>query len=112
MLSMPKSREPRKPQGKVAEAKSKEVADLPSAWASERTAVEYLERQRWGESPACPRCGDTDVYQMRDKSGERSKRWLWRCRGCKVQYTVRVGTIMEDSAIPAQHWCFAFAAAC
>jgi transposase-like protein len=54
-----------------------------------------------------------DVYQMRDKAtGERTQRWLWRCRGCKQQYTVRVGTIMEDSAIPLQHWCFAFAAAC
>jgi transposase-like protein len=98
---------------KVASSKSKNVADLPSAWASEQTAVEYMERQRWGDSPACPKCGVTDVYQMREaKTGQRSKRFLWRCRGCKQQYTVRVGTIMEDSAIPLQHWCFAFAAAC
>jgi transposase-like protein len=107
---MPK---PRKPQGRVAQNKSKNVADLPNAWSSDKTAVEYMERQRWGDSPACPRCGVTDVYQMRDaKTGERSKRFLWRCRGCKGQYSVRVGTIMEDSAIPLQHWCFAFAAAC
>jgi transposase-like protein len=110
---MPKSPRPRKVPGPAAADKSKNVADLPGAWASERTAVEYLERQRWGDSPACPRCGDCDVYQMREKAtGERSKRWLWRCRGCKQQFTVRVGTIMEDSAIPLQHWCFAFAAAC
>lgn len=109
---MPKHLKPRKKPGAVAGNKSKNVADLPHAWSSERAAVEYMERQRWGDSPACPRCGDTDVYQMRDASGERSKRWLWRCRGCKQQYTVRVGTIMEDSAIPLPHWCFAFAAAC
>ncbi len=106
-------RKPRKKPGPVAAAKSKNVADLPGAWASEQASVEYMERQRWGDSPACPRCGDMAVYQMRDaKTGTRSKRWLWRCRGCKQQYTVRVGTIMEDSAIPLQHWCFAFAAAC
>src|SRR5712691_11869833 len=111
---MPKtSRQPRKAQGPVASAKSKNVADLPHGWANERAAVEYMERQRWGDSPACPRCGDTDVYQMRDEAtGERSKRWLWRCRGCKRQYTIKVGTIMEDSAIPLPHWCFAFAAGC
>jgi transposase-like protein len=104
---------PRGSKTKVGQDKSKNVADLPHAWADERKAVEYLERQRWGDSPACPRCGDTDVYQMRDEAtGERSKRWLWRCRGCNQQYTVRVGTIMEDSAIPLPHWCFAFAAGC
>ena len=93
-------RKPRKKPGPVAAAKSKNVADLPGAWASEQASVEYMERQRWGDSPACPRCGDMAVYQMRDaKTGTRSKRWLWRCRGCKQQYTVRVGTIMEDSAI-------------
>jgi hypothetical protein len=53
-----------------------------------------------------------NVYQMRDANGERSKRYLWRCRGCQKQFTVRVGTIMEDSAIPLQHWCYAFWAAC
>lgn len=104
---------PRKKPGPVGGAKSKEVADLPAAWASEKAAFEYMERHRWGESPACPHCGDTNVYQMRDgATGERSKRYLWRCRGCKKQYTVKVGTIMEDSAIPLQHWCYAFWAAC
>jgi transposase-like protein len=49
---------------------------------------------------------------MKDAAGERSARWLWRCRGCKRQFTVRVGTIMEDSAIPLRHWCYAFWAAC
>ena len=50
---------------------------------------------------------------MRDRqTGERSKRFLWRCRSCGRQYSVRVGTVMEDSRIPARHWVFAFWAAC
>lgn len=100
-------------QRKVATAKSELVAELPRACADEAAAVEFMERQRWGDTPACPRCGDTDVYQMKDSAtGERSKRYLWRCRGCKRQFTVRVGTIMEDSPIPLRHWCYAFWAAC
>ncbi len=71
-----------------------------------------MERQRWGETPACPRCGDTDVVQMRAKDGSRNARYLWRCHGCKQQFTVRVGTIMEDSPIALRHWCYAFWAAC
>lgn len=86
---------------------------LPRACTDEVAAVEFLEKQRWGDSPACPRCGDTDVRQLRDRaSGERSKRFLWYCRGCGRQHTVRIGTVFEDSRIPLRHWCFAFWAAC
>jgi len=49
---------------------------------------------------------------MKSKDGERNARFLWRCTGCKQQYTVRVGTIMEDSPIPMRHWAYAFWQAC
>lgn len=82
---------------------------LPKACSDEAAAVEFMERQRWGDHPACPRCGDLDVYQMKDaKTGERQKDFRWRCRGCKEQFTVRIGTVFEDSRIPLRHWCFAF----
>lgn len=98
---------------KIAKDKSDIVAELPLACSDEDAAVEFMERQRWGDSPACVHCGDTNVYQMRDrKTGGRNKRYLWRCRGCGKQYTVRVGTVMEDSQIPLRHWCYAFWAAC
>lgn len=85
------------------------IRDLPKACSDETAAVEFLEQHRWGGHPACPKCGDMDVYQMRDrKTGERQKNYRWRCRGCKAQFTVRVGTVFEDSRIPLRHWCFAF----
>lgn len=101
-----------KNQGKVAEDRSEIVAELPRACNDELAAVEFMERQRWGDTPACPRCGDCDVYQMQDRQGGRSKRFLWRCKGCKQQYSVRVGTVLEDSRIPLRHWCYAFWQAC
>ncbi len=89
------------------------IKNVPKACSDEAAAVEFLERMRWGDCPGCPRCGDTDVYQMKDaKTGERNTRYLWRCRGCKKQFTVRIGTVFEDSRIPLRHWCFAFWAAC
>jgi transposase-like protein len=89
------------------------VRALPRACTDEVAAVEFMESKRWNGTPACPRCGDTDVYQMRDRvSGERNKRFLWLCRGCRRQFTVRVGTVFEDSKIELRHWCFAFWAAC
>lgn len=96
----------------VGNDKSDVIRDVPLACADEDAAVEFMELLRWDE-PCCPRCGDVNVYQMKDReTGERSKRYLWRCRGCKRQYTVRIGTVMEDSPIPMRHWCYAFWAAC
>jgi len=99
--------------GKVADSKTDVVRQIPMACADETAAVEFLEEQRWGDNPGCPHCGADNVYQMTKRgSDERNDRLLWRCRECSKQYTVRVGTIMEDSPIPLRHWCFAFWAAC
>ena len=102
-----------KGQRKAGDDKSAIVAALPKACADETAAVEFFENQRWRETGACcPRCGDTDVYKMTDrKTGERNKRFLWMCKGCRKQYTVRVGTILEESLIPLRHWAYGFWAA-
>lgn len=85
------------------------IREIPAACAHEQTAVEFFEKQRWGDSPACPCCGSVDVYQMQDsKTGERQKNNRWRCKDCKKQYTVRTGTVFEDSRIELRHWAFAF----
>lgn len=85
------------------------ITQLPAACADERLAVEFMEEQRWGGKAYCPRCGDFDVYQMKDsKTGERQANFRWRGHGCKEQFTVRIGTVFEDSRIPLRHWAFAF----
>ncbi len=90
-------------------SKSDVINDLPLACSDELTAVEFFEKQRWGNTPCCVRCGSVDVYQMKDaKTGERSSRFLWRCRDCKEQYTVRIGTVYEESRIQLRHWAYAF----
>jgi transposase-like protein len=90
-------------------SKSDVIKEVPLACSDESAAVEFLEKQRWGSTPCCVLCGSIDVYPMKDsKTGERSKRFLWRCRDCKQQYTVRIGTIYEESRIELRHWCYAF----
>ena len=94
--------------------KSAIITAVPKACADELAAVEFIESLRWSETgPCCQRCGDTDVYKMTDrKTGQRNKRFLWKCNGCQKQYTVRVGTVMEDSRIPLRHWAYALWKAC
>lgn len=105
---------PRKGQKiRVAQDKSETVAELPLACVDERAAVEFLEKKFWGDCPACRHCGSVNVYQMKDATtGERNRRFLWRCHDCKKQFTIRVGTVLEDSRIPLRIWCYAFWQAC
>jgi transposase-like protein len=100
-------------QGPIGGNKSLIVAKIPEACRDERAAVEFLEEQRWNGEPYCPRCGVFGAIKMLDRNGRRSERFLWRCvAGCRKQFTVRIGTVMEDSRIPFRFWCLAFYRAC
>jgi transposase-like protein len=80
---------------------------LRKATISETAAVEFLEQQRWGDAPACPRCGAADVYKMTSADGARNADYRWRCRGCKQMFTVRTNTVFEETRLPLRVWIFA-----
>jgi len=62
---------------------------------------DYAVRLRWPSGTiACPRCGDTAHSFI-------STRRIWFCKGCKKQFTVKVGTIFEDSALGMDKWMIA-----
>ncbi len=72
-------------------SKSDVIGEIPLACSDENAAVEFLEKQRWGNMPACVKCGSVDVYKMTDaKTGERNRRYLWRCHDCKEQLVLCV----------------------
>jgi transposase-like protein len=94
-------------------SESETIAHIPVACSEESAAVEFLEDLRWGATPGCVHCGSVDVYKMLDaKTGKRNRRFLWRCRDCGQQYTVRIGTVYEESRIELRHWCYAFWRSC
>jgi transposase-like protein len=89
--------------------KSAIIDQIPLACSNELAAVEFMEHQRWNGSPCCVHCGSKNVYKMVDaKTGERNQRFLWRCHDCKEQYTVRIGSVYEETRLPLRHWCYAF----
>ena len=66
----------------------------------ERT-FDYAVRLRWPNGTVlCPRCGS-------DKHSFISTRKIWFCKGCKKQFTAKVGTIFEDSALGMDKWMIA-----
>lgn len=72
-------------------------------------AASYLESIRWPDGPVCPHCGVQDPKHYLLKSETRK---LWKCRACRKQFTVTVGTIFEGSHIPLQKWLLAFYLLC
>jgi transposase-like protein len=87
---------------------------IHAATADEASAVEFLERHRWGDAPGCPRegCGSMDVYKVTGRDGARNVDFRWRCRGCGRFYTVRTNTPIEESRLPIRVWLWCYWSAC
>jgi len=80
---------------------------------SEEAAFDYVEGQLWPEGPTCPHCG-----ALADKIGRLTRRskpskknpegvavvGLRKCYACRETFTVRKGTIFEDSHLPLRMW--------
>ena len=67
-----------------------------------------MEKQRWGDKPFCGHCGAFNVRQLQSRTGEREKNFRWLCRDCGKLFSIRTGTVLEESRIPVRHWCNAF----
>lgn len=81
--------------------------DLSQHFSSEDAAREFLERTLWPDGPVCPHCGLVgEAYRLTPKAGAKThvRPGVWKCSGCRKQFTVRVGTIFEDSHIPLHKW--------
>jgi len=61
------------------------------------TCVRFMARLRWAEDPTCPRCESKRLSFLKT-------RLMWKCLDCKKQFSVKVGTIFEDSAIGLDKW--------
>ena len=66
---------------------------LLKTFPDEQTCIDYLYHLR----PECPRCNHPKVWRF--KNGSRFK-----CAGCKRQFTMKTGTIFENSNITLQQW--------
>lgn len=52
---------------------------------------------RWPKGPECPACETKEPYYLKTQK-------RWKCRECRRQFSVKLGTIFEDSPIPLQKW--------
>lgn len=71
-------------------------------FADPDNCVSYLAGSRWPNGVVCPTCGRTGASYV-------AKRRIWQCktRHAKCQFSVKVGTIFEDSPIGLDKWLMA-----
>ncbi len=60
-------------------------------------ANDFVSKLRWPDGPVCPHCGGKEHSFI-------STRRLWKCKSCKRQFSIKVGTIFEDSALGLDKW--------
>lgn len=66
-------------------------------FANPDNALNFMIALRWPDKITCPRC-QSDLHSFI------STRRTWQCKACKKMFTVKLGTIMEDSPIGLDKW--------
>ena len=83
------------------------LIDLAQNFSTEEQARTFLEKTLWPDGAVCPHCGAIgESYRLHGKAESKKpvRPGVWKCGGCRKQFTVKVGTIFEDSHIPLHKW--------
>lgn len=70
---------------------------------NEEAAYSYVESRLWPNGPVCPHCGACDDHIGKLK-GKTTRAGLWKCYHCREPFTVKIGTIFEDSHLSLRIW--------
>ncbi len=77
---------------------SKTLTEVIRHFENPQNCVDAMVAMRWPDgNPVCPHCGETRQHWL-------AKQMRWKCYGCRKQFSVKVGTVMEDSPIPLDKW--------
>jgi transposase-like protein len=66
-------------------------------FSDEQVCIDTVAALRWPNGPVCPACEKTDHYYLKTQK-------RWKCKECGRQFSVKLGTIFEDSPIPLDKW--------
>jgi transposase-like protein len=69
-------------------------------FSDEQTCIDTVAAMRWPDGPECPSCGHKQHYYLKTQK-------RWKCKECWKQFSVKVGTIFEDSPIQLSKWLLA-----
>ena len=73
------------------------LAEAIRYFADPDTSLTFLASLRWPKGTTCPAC-------EAGNPGFLKTRRIWKCRECGRQFSVKLGTIFEDSPIGLDKW--------
>ncbi|ASK87262.1 IS1595 family transposase [Sphingorhabdus sp. SMR4y] len=73
------------------------LIEMMDAFPNEQAAIDHLQAIRWKDGAYCPHCGSTKVYHFSDGKNH-------KCGDCRKRFSIRVGSIFEDSKLPLRKW--------
>jgi hypothetical protein len=78
------------------------IRDFEELFPNDEVCKAYLQARRWPVSIKCPRCGDGNVYALKNLA------FHWECAACRqgggYRFSVLVGTIFENTKIGMRDW--------
>jgi transposase-like protein len=66
-------------------------------FSDEQVCIDTIAQMRWPNGPVCPACGHKEHYYLKTQK-------RWKCRDCYKQFSVKLGTIFEDSPVSLDKW--------
>ena len=70
-------------------------------FSDELVCINLVAKMRWTDGVAtCPKCRNQDTSFLKTRN-------VWKCKACKKQFSVKVGTIFEQSPIGLDKWLLA-----
>ncbi|PQM28538.1 DDE transposase [Sphingopyxis lindanitolerans] len=73
------------------------LMQMMAAFPDEQSAIDHLTAIRWKDGAFCPHCGSVKVYHFSDQRTH-------KCGDCRKRFSIKVGTIFEDSKIELRKW--------
>src|SRR5688572_18326840 len=87
----------KKPAKDVEKSGPQTLLQAVEYFADPDVAHAFVTRLRWPNEPRCPRCDNPRTSFLKSRR-------LWKCLGCQKQFSVKVGTIFEDSPLSLSKW--------
>jgi transposase-like protein len=75
----------------------KSLHEMIKAFPDDQSCIDHLRSIRWANGAFCPYCGSTRVYNFSDNRTH-------KCGDCRQRFSIKVGTIFEDSKIGLHKW--------
>jgi transposase-like protein len=82
---------------KIMTTQFKSLLQVLDYFKEESTCINYLAVSRWGETPACPHCGNVGAYVT-------NRGYKCKAKECHKKFTVTTGSIFENTKISLRYW--------